>query len=235
MRYGRKQRPSTQVSGWLQSSSELPLALGAVMWYDASDLSTITATSGEVSEWRDKSGFGRHLYTTNPAKFQTGLNTINGLNTLYNDGSDVYSGQENSTRFIAYATFFVVMRHISQSGIVFASRGSGNFWGVYDAGSGSGGSSFFGTVTQKVNGVSVANTRSALWTALNGKTVLVQANCSNPNQAPNHEYYPFSYGAGANFIGEVDAGEVIAFNKQLTAGEEGLVESYLKAKWGLTY
>lgn len=37
-----------------------PAAISTALWLDAADASTITTVSGAVSEWRDKSGNGRH-------------------------------------------------------------------------------------------------------------------------------------------------------------------------------
>jgi hypothetical protein len=52
-------------------------------WYDASDLATITASAGLVSQWNDKSGNGRHMIQpTGSRQPTTGAVTQNGLNTL---------------------------------------------------------------------------------------------------------------------------------------------------------
>lgn len=58
-------------------------------WWDASDVSTITESGGDVSQWDDKSGNGYHL-TQGTAASQpaTGANTLNGLNVLTFDGSN---------------------------------------------------------------------------------------------------------------------------------------------------
>ena len=53
------------------------------MWYDASDTSTITESSGNVSQWDDKSGNGFHLTQgTGSYQPQTGTHTVNGLNVI---------------------------------------------------------------------------------------------------------------------------------------------------------
>lgn len=60
-------------------------------WYDATDSSTITEISGEVSQWDDKSGNGQHLgqavIGTQPT---TNVRTLNGLNVLDFDGTDYF-------------------------------------------------------------------------------------------------------------------------------------------------
>lgn len=66
-----------------------PLALRPRLWLDASDLTTITASSGAVSEWRDKSGNG-YAFTQSTSTLQptTGTTTLNGLDVLSFDGID---------------------------------------------------------------------------------------------------------------------------------------------------
>lgn len=62
---------------------ELPLALNAVLWLDASDATTISATNNLISEWRDKSGLNRHASNTQAATQPAyALNSLNGLNTI---------------------------------------------------------------------------------------------------------------------------------------------------------
>lgn len=66
-----------------------PLALQPRLWLDASDLTTITESSGAVSEWRDKSGNG-YAFTQSTSTLQpaTGTTTLNGLNVIKFDGTD---------------------------------------------------------------------------------------------------------------------------------------------------
>lgn len=65
-----------------------PLDLSPVLWLDAADTSTITASSGAVSQWDDKSGNGYHVsQSTGANQPTTGTVTKNGLNVLDFDGS----------------------------------------------------------------------------------------------------------------------------------------------------
>ncbi len=66
-----------------------PADTTTVNWFDADDASTITDGGGLVSTWADKSGGAHDLTAT--AQPQTGITSINGLNTLYFDGSDFMS------------------------------------------------------------------------------------------------------------------------------------------------
>lgn len=60
-----------------------PLALKPALWLDAADTSTITHSSGAVSQWNDKSGNGRHVTQgTAAAQPTTGASAINGRNVI---------------------------------------------------------------------------------------------------------------------------------------------------------
>jgi hypothetical protein len=88
---------------------------GMSAWYDAADASTITASSGAVSQWRDKSASARNLnQSTSGARPQTGTRTIGGLNAIEFDGTDdVLIGSANKTDAI---TIFGVVLTDSGSG-----------------------------------------------------------------------------------------------------------------------
>ena len=65
------------------SYNVIPLALNPVLWLDASDATTISATNNLISEWRDKSGLNRHASNTQAATQPAyALNSLNGLNTI---------------------------------------------------------------------------------------------------------------------------------------------------------
>jgi hypothetical protein len=60
-----------------------PASITTALWLDASDATTITESGGLVSEWRDKSGLGRHASEANSVN-QPALTTagMNGLDCL---------------------------------------------------------------------------------------------------------------------------------------------------------
>jgi hypothetical protein len=71
------------------------LSLNPQLWLDAADLTTITESSGSVTQWNDKSGNGFNVsQATGAAQPTTNSATRNGLNVLVFDGGDVlnYSG-----------------------------------------------------------------------------------------------------------------------------------------------
>lgn len=62
----------------LQRRLWTPDVLRPSVWFDAADLSTLTLVSGDASEWRDKSGNGRHVSQTTAANRPT--YAVSGLN-----------------------------------------------------------------------------------------------------------------------------------------------------------
>lgn len=65
-------------------------------WYDASDTSTITASSNAVSQWNDKSANGYNISQATGAHQPTsGVDTLNGKNVITFDGND---GLFNTTK-----------------------------------------------------------------------------------------------------------------------------------------
>jgi hypothetical protein len=69
-------------------------------WYDADDASTITESSGLVSQWDDKSGSGLHIIqNTGSEKPTTGTRTINGKNVIDYDGTTDIIFEANNDMF----------------------------------------------------------------------------------------------------------------------------------------
>jgi hypothetical protein len=80
-------------AGWLITprfaNTWTPAQITTALWLDAADSATITASSGAVSQWNDKSG-GATNFTqgTAGARPATGSATLNGRNVLTFDGGD---------------------------------------------------------------------------------------------------------------------------------------------------
>lgn len=86
------------------------------IWFDASDVSTITHSSNSVSQWDDKSGNGRHLtQATSSKQPTTGSATINGLNVLSFDGTDDSMSCSYGGEIAKPQTIFMVIQ--GQSGV----------------------------------------------------------------------------------------------------------------------
>lgn len=110
VRSAQRGRTGQLVQGWLNPNI---LALSPWIWLDASDASTITESSGFVSQWNDKSGNGRDLSQGTGINQPTiGTVTLNGLNTITFDGSNDRLSRSASGLFpnTTSLSFFVVMR-----------------------------------------------------------------------------------------------------------------------------
>ena len=92
------------VSGWKHNDASAaiaknPSALGLKLWLDASDSSTITESSGAVSQWSDKSGNSNHVVqSTADNKPKTSISSLNGLNTLSFDGTDYLQASSSNIK-----------------------------------------------------------------------------------------------------------------------------------------
>jgi hypothetical protein len=69
----------------LWTLADLPIGLLS-LWLDAADLSTITASGSRVSQWRDKSGNGRHW--SQPTDAQRPSLSTSGVPSILWDGSN---------------------------------------------------------------------------------------------------------------------------------------------------
>jgi hypothetical protein len=75
-----------------------PLHLQPQLWLDASDLTTITLSGSNVTQWDDKSGNGRNLTQgTAAARPISGTVSQNGLNVLHFESGDVLAHSTAST------------------------------------------------------------------------------------------------------------------------------------------
>lgn len=95
-----------------------PLDLTPKLWLDAADTSTITSSSGNVSQWNDKSGSGWHVsQATGTAQPNTGTVTQNGRNVIDFNGSTDYLFRNTVGigRNVTGMTVYIVAKHDSQT------------------------------------------------------------------------------------------------------------------------
>lgn len=103
-----------------------PLSLSPALWLDASDTATITATGGQVSQWRDKSGNSRHVsQSTGTAQPQQVASVLNGNSVVQFDGADDYLWNTQPFMWAAgRANIFVVLKAPAQSDTRWLGEGS---------------------------------------------------------------------------------------------------------------
>jgi hypothetical protein len=86
-----------------------PANIETAIWLDASDVSTITESSGSVSQWDDKSGNGNDAtQAVSVEQPTTGTRTINSLNTIDFDGTTDSFTLNSSFDMIGKAVFVVI-------------------------------------------------------------------------------------------------------------------------------
>lgn len=225
------------------------------LWLDASDTSTITSSSGKVSQWDDKSGNAHHV-TQGVGALQptTGSRTINGLNTIEYTGTEFLSrndalsltGNPNWTVFLvirldvlgSFDTYFMVGESTPTAtrNVLYFSGGAAYAWRfnggneVYDV---SVADSNDILLFERPAGGDIAS--SKFWR--NGGTEQSATSSGNPTLSPSITDELTYVGGSFNTIGTFAGfdgilAEVIAYEKVLTSDEKNQVGNYLNEKWG---
>lgn len=86
-----------------------PESMNTVLWLDAADTSTITASSGAVSQWDDKSSGARHFtQSTAGSRPTTGVTTLNGRNVIDFDNDWMGAATASDWTFLSDGTDYIV-------------------------------------------------------------------------------------------------------------------------------
>lgn len=102
-------------------------AAGSAIWLDAADPSTFTFSSGtSVSEWRDKSGNGRHFSQATALNQPSRSGTRNSRQTVVFDGSnDRMQGTNATANYTSWSLFVVSFSNSSATQRIFGKREAG--------------------------------------------------------------------------------------------------------------
>jgi hypothetical protein len=219
---------------------------GCRLWLDASQASTITSAGGSVSAWADMSGRKFDLSQgTGVNQPDTGVETINGLPAVGFDSNEYLlnsswgNAQQRFTYFVvakvasAPSTNFPTMLAVGPStpvlGSIFSRFGASNqndsF--IYDGSSFEPGCRIPGFAT---------NTPYVFSFAYDGSTVTATRSTSSNSQSRS---ITIANGVGNIIIGtpsggpKMSVGEVIFYERFLTAAEKTAILRYLGNKWGL--
>jgi hypothetical protein len=247
------------VTGWKHSDASLaiaanPAGLGLKLWLDASDSSTITQSSGAVSQLNDKSGNGNHVVqSTADNKPQTGITNLNGLNTLSFDGSDYL--RADSSNIKNENQTWVIVASVDAEGSVNNTADSLIAYGAWINGGwelrGHDGYRFFGKVAKDATSITTSNSSSA---DLRGTTQMFSITFDRTNNKLS------SWRNGTNFDNAVTDSRNLVVDKRITlmanrgstaqsikgafaevvcytsanTSDRQAVEGYLAHKWGLT-
>ena len=216
------------------------------LWLDSSDSSTITETSGSVSQWNDKSGNGNNATQGVGANQPTtGTSNQNGNNVLdFADDqflelpSDLYPIPSDDN------TVFVVSRRNSETGSVaaaFAGAGGGqNRWiTFYNTTVGSISFRNDGAGASSVSSSGNTNTQFQIIRGRReGTTQAIAINSGSESSNTNATNATITSldigGVGTSLSLEGEVAEVIVYSRSLTSTEISDVENYLAAKWGIS-
>jgi hypothetical protein len=84
-----------------------PADLNPQLWLDASDASTITESSGSVSQWNNKGSLSNFAQATGANQPTTGNSTLNGLNVIEADGDNLIAANRNEWKFMHDGTKYL--------------------------------------------------------------------------------------------------------------------------------
>jgi hypothetical protein len=222
---------------------------GCSHWFDATDSSTITLSSGSLTQWNDKSGNGRNLTAvagfanaTVSSAFQNKLNVFNF------SGNGLYRTSAGNVSYPLDVYIIVALKslttHVDVLGM--GDTSSDNFNSLTFAESAASrwhnGSSFGARQTISTSNETSLSFLLIQWSIANGNyllrrngTELIQASrnysFNNSATAIFQIGYRHTDNNGVNFSGYI--GEIIVFNNQIGTTDRQNVESYLTQKWGL--
>lgn len=225
-----------------------------VAWYNAADLSSISLSGSEVTQWNDSSGNGHHATQgTSVRRPLSGTRTLNSLNVLDFDGSnDFLINNGIAASFAGEDKPFTIFQ-VSQ---LDTSATGQTHWAI----------SFNNTNTPRIfPAEAVLNIRddfgSAVALSITGAlntnaqfltfrssglnfTGFLDDTLINTGTAYNFNNITLTRGTIGAYRNDSDfpngvlfsngvIGELIFYNRELTLTEVGQVHSYLSAKWGI--
>ena len=226
--------------------------VGCTHWFDATDSSTITLSSGSLTQWNDKSGNGRNLTAVSGFANATVSSAYqNGLNVFNFSGNGLYRTAAGNVSYPLDVYIIVALKslttHVDVLGM--GDTSVDNFNSLTFAESAASrwhnGSSGGGRQTISTSNETSLSFLLLQWSLANSNyllrrngTQLIQASrtYSFNNSATSIFQIGFRhtdnvYGTQANFRGYI--GEIIVFNNQIGTTDRQKVESYLAQKWGL--
>jgi len=228
----------TRRGGGGAAAPAIPTIASSVYWLDATDASTISATSGEISEVRDRVGGTTKLVqatgANRPSLSVAGLNGLNAINFAADDES-----LANSPDFMsgASSSFVFVIRSTDTRSILLTGGGTSRAVGVIDSGSSTATHVGSGSPSTFIGGVPLSpTTRGALYTGTTGATSIVVVRGANTNVVGDEwsEIRLCDYLAASTFDYTGLIGEFVAMNAPTTA-ELNSLGSYLATKWGASW
>ncbi|MFN4874409.1 MAG: hypothetical protein ACK5JP_11415 [Akkermansiaceae bacterium] len=227
-----------------------PDEISTTAWYDAADASTIIATSGTVSQWRDKSGNDLHLTQSLSARQPSTAGKINNINALDFTGNMMTMSKNPFGASVSNGFVITVYKVDSiQNGTLFSLTGSENHssrWNAqapyadkymyFDCGGVILGSTRLSTSNY---GVKPGNTvLASFYSSTTDNLQQVHKNGSLLNgDSSGHAVATvgnISVGGVTNSFQDATIGEFIIINGTVDEATRQKLEGYLAHKWGTT-
>jgi hypothetical protein len=225
--------------------SPVPLP-NLALWLDASDSSTLTLDlSGNVEQANDKSGYGRNAAQTNSLR-RPGLSTINGVQALNSDGIDdalvithgawadlpsysMYGVVSMADTSLAYRAWMGKENSAADRKFLFGNDGStGLFYNsVVDTINAGKSATYANNVGVMISAHKDGNTSARSF--VNGAAGTVDTTVTTGTNNANIAVCAGVNG-GYNWPGQI--GEILIYDTHHDSTTRGLIETYLKAKWG---
>ena len=226
---------------------------GCLLWVDSADPDTITHSSGDVSQWDDKSGNNHHLTQStssykptfnqdflNPAMEFDGNNQVLG-NT---DAGLINASDDENTMFVVFESTNATTSGSGQTLAGICERGR-QYYGmnINSTTAGSGATAFMNKSAQDYScGVSTipSTTKQVVIGTRDGTTRQVfdqESNTDTKTNSTDTSQDMFSVGASwesgrtpsADYDGKIY--EVIVYDSKLTESQKNQVLNYLQSKW----
>jgi hypothetical protein len=232
------------------SAPVFPSAItGLVARYDAQDLTSISLSGSDVTQWNDLSGNNRHATQgTSTFRPKSGTRTLNGKNVIDFDGTNdqlindgvvaSFTGEDKP-----FTVFYVIDRDsAANTAWSFTRAGSGipyiwQYADSMDIRDDSNSTSLFivpGSSSSGGKAVTHRSTGTSFNAYLNGTEVTSATSYNRGNITLDRSRIGV-YNAGGTTAFHLDGaiGELIYYNRQLTTDEVSQVNAYLLSRWGL--
>jgi|TARA_B110000503_G_scaffold135871_1_gene217204 hypothetical protein len=213
------------------------------LWLDASDTSTISHSTGNVTSWGDKSGNANNA-TTSSGSPRTGDSTQNGKNVIDFTTSQMTLPSALYTIPSGANTLFVVAKRTTETGLIgttiaMATGATNQYFHIFgvagfqsftnrDAGGGS----------RSVSGITNTNfsvaymRRSSTTQGIAVNSTTLSTNTSATDATPTAAYIGTAASLTLPLIGSI--AEIILYNAAITDAQALTVMNYLSRKWNVT-
>ena len=204
-----------------------------ILWLDANDAANVTLTSGNVSQWSDKSGQGFH-FTQGTATAQP-LYLVSGRNGMYVVKFDGTNDQLSKSRdWGKYLDVYLVGRFHTTPGSTdhfFCGSATTEYGLKHDSGD-----MYFNSGGPNVNRTISGSTNYHYFRAfVNNSDIGLSIDGGAESTSSGATDYPdtiLNLGGISSAFGKAEIAEVIIYNMKLATSDSNTVLAYLSYKWG---